>query len=91
MLLDSFGNNIGNTGIKSLRHNEILVQFFIRYQIGDGQSSGQFHILRNLRGVSLQSTTEDTRESNDIVDLIREVTAACTYDTGTCRLRLRPA
>ena len=78
---DSVSYNISHTGIKSFRHNIIFAELFIRYETGDSQRGSQLHFFGDLGSTSFQCAAEDTRESDYIIYLVREVTAACTYDT----------
>ena len=86
MGFNSFSYQLGNLGVKCFRHNVVFVQFIIRNQTCNGIGSSKLHLFCNLCGTSFQGTLEDTGESDNVIDLIREVASAGSYDFCTGNL-----
>ncbi len=85
MGFDRLSDCLGNSGIESLRHDILLVQFVIRHQTGDRTGGGQLHLFRDLYGPSLQCTLKDTGEGHHVVDLVRKIgTAGADHSCAGC-------
>ena len=69
-----------NAVVEGGRNDVFCVQFFVRYQTCDCMSSSQFHFFVDLSCVNIQSATEDTRECQNIVDLVWIVGTTGTHD-----------
>ena len=82
--------NIGYTRVKCLWHDIVIGKLLIGYEGSDGICSGKFHFFRYLFCTAFQGTLENSRESNNIINLIRKITTACADDFGTgffCKVR----
>ena len=62
--------------IEGIRDDVVSGDLVIRDQICDGVGSSHFHLVVDIRCAYIQSSAENTRESQNIVDLVREIAAA---------------
>ena len=86
-LCNSFCYNSTHLFIQSTWDNIIYAQLFITYQGSNRICSGNLHFLIDIACVNIQGTTEDTRECQNIVDLISKITAPGSYHEGTGMLQ----
>src|SRR5215813_4210819 len=60
---DRLGHGFGNLRVEHSRNNVILVQLGRRYDRGNRLCCSQLHLLIYVPGVTVDRTTEDTREA----------------------------
>ena len=76
--------------IEGIRDDVVSGDLVIRDQICDGVGSSHFHLVIDIRCAYIQSSAENTRESQNIVDLVREIAAAGTNNSCAslfCQIR----
>ncbi len=66
-------HRILNTRIKCLRQNVIRIQIILRHKTRNRLSCRNLHRIINIGSPHIQRPTENSRETEDVIHLIREI------------------
>ena len=80
------GNCLCHTFVKRIRDNVICVQLFFVDKTGDGIRCCHLHFIVDVLCSHIQRTAEDTRECQNIVDLVGEIASSCSHNGCSCCL-----
>ena len=79
---DCFCNCFANIPIQRAGDDVIRGQLVVGYKRRDCFRCRNLHLIVNVARTYVQSATENARESQDVVDLVREVAASSTHHSS---------
>ena len=78
-----FAYNISNSWVKCFRKDINITYFIVWNKVCNSKCSSKLHIFSYLSCTAFKSTLEDTRECNNIINLVREIRTSCTNNFCT--------
>ena len=83
---DCFCNCFANIPIQRAGDDVIRGQLVVGYKRRDCFRCSNLHLIVNVARTYVQSATENARESQDVVDLVREVAASSTHHSSASQI-----